>query len=286
MENWYYQGENQQGAQYYYSDARMEMCQTVKIVFKLGYKQTQGFLESIFEMLQIELPVPSYSEMCKRLSRLKIKERKYTKGDGEKGLRISTDSTGLKEFGYGEWKVRKHGWGKHRTWRKLHVTINPDDNIILANELTDNSIDDADVVDELLSQTRIEIDSFTGDGAYDKNKVYDILKSRQIKPIIPPRKNTRIRRIRKLGNRKGHKIARDKNIRLIRKIGRKKWKRKIKYQRCSISETGMFRYKIIIGDKMKSRIFIKQKNETKIACKFLNKMTKCDMPISIKVNVA
>ena len=101
LENWYYQGENQQGAQYYYSDACMEMCQTVKIVFKLGYRQTQGFLESIFEMLQIELPVPSYSEMCKRLARLKIKERKYTKRDGEKGLRISTDSTGLKVFGEG-----------------------------------------------------------------------------------------------------------------------------------------------------------------------------------------
>jgi hypothetical protein len=64
---------------------------------------------------------------------------------------------------------------------KIALTINPDDNIILANELTNTSIEDGDVVDELLKHTRIEMDSFTGDAVYDKNKVYDILKSKQIK---------------------------------------------------------------------------------------------------------
>ena len=153
--------------------------------------------------------------------------------------------------------------------------------MILANTLTGNNVDDADVVGELLKQIESNIDSFTGDSAYDKNKVYDTLKQKHIKPIIPPRKNARIK---KHGNRKGMKIIRDKNIRAIRKMGRKKWKQKIKYHRRSISETAMFRYKIIIGDRLKSRIFTKQQNESKIACKILNKMTKCGMPISIIIN--
>ncbi len=283
LENWYFKGETHQGSQYYYSDDSIEMCQTIKIVFKLAYRQTQGFLESVFEMCQIDLPVPSYSVMCKRLLKLKVKENPYEKKEGEIGLNISADSTGLKVSGEGEWKVRKHGWSKHRTWRKLHMAINPDDSIILANDLTENSIDDADVVDELLSQIKNEIDSFTGDGAYDKNKVYLTLKSHQINPIIPPRKNARIR---KHGNAKGVSYCRDINIRSIRKFGRKKWKEKKKYHRRSLSETEMFRYKIIIGDKLKSRILIKQKNESKVACKALNKMTMCGMPKSIKIKVA
>ena len=141
-------------------------------------------------------------------------------------------------------------------------------------------MDDADVVDKLLDQVNENIDTFTGDGAYDKNKVYSILDENKIKPVIPPRVNARIK---KHGNKNGKVNSRDKNIRLIRKYGRRKWKRKMKYHRRSNSETNMFRYKIIIGDKLKSRIFSKQKIESKIACKIINKMTRTGMPISVKI---
>lgn len=280
LDDWYYKGPEQKGAQYVYSDSCIELCLTIKILFKLGYRQTQGFLESIFESWGIDLRVPSYSEMCKRSSVIRIKKEKYKKKSREAGIQISTDSTGLKVYGEGEWKVRKHGWSKHRTWQKLHMAVNPEDKIIISNELTGNNIDDADVVEELLKDIN-NIASFIGDGAYDKNKVYELLESRKIKPIIPPRKNARIK---KHGNKKGKRFARDKNIRGIRKHGRKKWKQKIKYHKRSISETNMFRYKIIIGEKLKSRIIEKQKTESKIACKIINRMTKCGMPISIKIN--
>jgi hypothetical protein len=282
LDNWYFKGKYQKGAQFEYSDACIELCLTIKLVFKLGYRQTQGFLESIFEMWGVDLSVPSYSDICKRSSKIVIKYN-YKRKDGEKGINISADSTGLKVYGEGEWKVRKHGWSKHRTWQKLHMAINPEDKIIISSELTGNNIDDADVVNELLKGVKEKIGSFIGDGAYDKNKVYELLKSKAIKPIIPPRKNAKIRKHK---NNKGARLARDKNIRGIRKYGRKNWKQRIKYHQRSISETNMFRYKTIIGEKLKSRIIEKQKAETKIACKIINTMTRCGMPISIKINYA
>jgi hypothetical protein len=58
-------------------------------------------------------------------------------------LETAIDSTGLKVYGEWEWKVRKHGWSKHRTWRKLHVCIDLASQEILSVELTGNEEDDA-----------------------------------------------------------------------------------------------------------------------------------------------
>ena len=117
--------------------------------------------------------------------------------------------------------MRKHGWSKHRTWQKLHLAVNPDEKTILGNELTTNGTDDAAVVEPLLSQVTEKVKRFTGDGAYDTIKVYQALAGRKIQPVIPPRKNSRIK---KHGNKKGKVNLRDKAIRMIRRIGRVKWK--------------------------------------------------------------
>ena len=85
------------------------------------------------------------------------------------------DSTGLKIYGEGEWKVRMHGVSKRRTWRKLHIGANPDDGEIQAVILTENSVSDDATVEVLLEQIEQEIINFGADGAYDKRKVYDSL---------------------------------------------------------------------------------------------------------------
>ena len=81
------------------------------------------------------------------------------------------DSTGLKVFGEGEWKMRKHGKSKRRTWRKLHLAVNPDTHEIEAETLTENGCDDASQVDDLLDQATNKVGGFYGDGAYDKQAV-------------------------------------------------------------------------------------------------------------------
>jgi len=79
---------------------------------------------------------------------------------------LVVDSTGLKAFvqeteGEGEWKVKKHGAGGRRTWRKLHLAVDPDTHLIVAQSLTENNVHDGDQVeplprDEAIRQIRRE----------------------------------------------------------------------------------------------------------------------------------
>jgi hypothetical protein len=190
------------------------------------------------------------------------------------------DSTGLKVYGEGEWKVRQHGYSKHRTWRKIHIAVNPEDGIIHSAEMTTNAVDDAAMVEPVLKKIKGKVKRFGGDGAYDKSKVYHTLERERIQPIIPPQKNARIRRH---GNCKGRATARDKALRYIREHGRKKWKRVHGYHKRSIAETTMFRFKTILGDKLQSRSIENQRVEAILSCKILNKMAKCGMPASTKI---
>ena len=277
---WYYKGKKQKGAQFKYSAQCIEACCMIRKVYRLALRQTEGLVESIISLLQLEMDVPHYSVLCRRSKTLKISSvlvRRINKGEH---LHIVLDSTGLKVYGEGEWKVRQHGYSKHRTWRKIHIAVNPEDGIIHAAEMTTNGVDDAQMVKPVLEKIKGKVKKFGGDGAYDKTKVYDVLEKQKIKPIIPPRKNARISRH---GNCRGRTKPRDQALRYIRKHGRKKWKKTHHYHRRSIAETTMFRYKTILGDKLQSRTYERQYTEALLSCKILNKMANCGMPESVKI---
>jgi len=125
---WRYAGEKQRGSQYDYSDQAIRMMLTIKEVFRLTNRRTEGFVRSIFKLMRICLPVPDHTTLSKRGKGLKVDLPKKTQGS----LNIVMDSTGLKIYGEGEWKVRMHGASKRRTWRKLHVRANPEDGEIQA----------------------------------------------------------------------------------------------------------------------------------------------------------
>lgn len=251
---------------------------TVKEVFHLTNRQTEGFMHSLFAMQKIALPVPDHSTLSKRGKKLKVNLPKRT----NQSLNIVMDSTGLKIYGEGEWKVRQHGVSKRRTWRKLHVGANPEDGEIQAVLLTENSVSDDDAMEALLSQIEPEITKFAADGAYDKRKVYDSLNahSPDVDLLIPPRKNARIW---KHGNTKAKCLKRDENLRSIRKHGRKEWKKQSGYHVRSLSETVMFRLKTIFGDKLSARLIETQTTQAVIRCAALNKMTHLGMPQAYKV---
>jgi IS5 family transposase len=247
----------------------------IREIYKLGYRQTEGFLESLIKKLNWKVNVPDYSVINRRRKKLKIKLKERSKGKKY----IVVDSTGAKVYGEGEWKVRQHGWSKHRTWRKIHLAVDESTGQIESCATTTNGIDDAAMVKPLLDEID-GVKKLAGDGAYDKKKVYEELDRRKIKPIIPPCKRARIE---KHGNSLGKEKPRDKNIRAIRKFGRKKWKKKIGYHRRSIAETTMYRFKNTFGDKLTSRIMIQQETEVKIKCLALNKMATLGLPITTKI---
>ena len=285
IEQWYYKGLPKRGGQFTYSDLAIETALTIKAVYHLGLRQTEGMIQSLVELLGLELDIPDYTTICRRQGELKIT---LPVQSCHKPLHLVVDSTGLKVFGEGEWKVRQHGYSKRRTWRKLHLGVDEASGEIQASELSTNQVDDASCAKILLDQIKPPLSTFGGDGGYDKNKVYDLLAHRPkqadpVKAVIAPRHDAKIKQH---GNCANKPLPRDENIRAIRKLGRKRWKEQSGYHRRSIAETAMSRYKLIIGPMLKARDFQRQKVEAKTGCAILNRMAHLGMPDSYKVEFA
>ena len=171
--------------------------------------------------------------------------------------------------------MKKHGADGRRTWRKLHLAVDPDTHMIVAQSLTENSVHDSKQVEPLLEQVESEIGAFYGDGAYDQWKVHDSLQEKEIEAIIPPRKNAKIKQH---GNSCEESIPRDEAIRSIRSEGRKGWKESVGYHCRSLAETAIFRMKNTLGGKLKKRTLTNQITETALRCKILNLFVTLGMP--------
>ena len=275
---WLYTGEKQRGSQFDYSDKAIEIMLIIKEVFHLTNRGVEGFVRSLFEMMKINLPVPDHSTLSKRGKTLQVQLPKKASSS----LNLALDSTGLKIYGEGEWKVRKHGYSKRRTWRKLHLGANPENGEIQAVLLTENNVSDDATVKDLLEQIAQTLITCAADGAYDKRKVYDVLNehSPEVEILIPPRKNARIWQH---GNSKAEHLKRDENLRYIRKHGRQQWKKASGYHMRSLAETAMFRLKTIFGGELSARLLETQTTQALIRCLALNKMSHLGMPESYLV---
>lgn len=268
LKNWYHEnGEGKRGRPFTYSDSTMELFLTVRELLRLPYRQTEGFVHSILALLAEGLDVPDFTSAAKRAGKLDVGLPVLPRRGH---VDVVLDSTGLKVFGEGEWKVRQHGPSKRRTWRKLHLAIDPDTQEIVAEVLTTNAGHDADQAEELLEEVPGKIDSVTADGAYDQWKVYEAIDQRGARPKIAPRRNARIKRH---ANAAGPRLARDEAIRTIRRIGRKNWKKRIGYHCRSLAETAVFRLKTTFGPILKNRKLPNQLTEARLRCKILNHFT-------------
>jgi hypothetical protein len=246
-----------------YSDRAIEVMLTIKAVYGLPLRATTGFVQSIFDLLGIPLSVPDYTTISRRAEYLNVHLRKTHKEITD----LILDSTGSKVFGEGEWKVRKHGWSKRRTWKKLHIGIDSHGEI-RGVVMTDNNMHDSLVVDNILNQETSQITDFYGDGAYDTWEVYQTLIAWGITGFhIPPRTGAVIQMH---GNNNRIPYPRDVNLRAIRKSTRKQWKETSGYHTRSLVENLMFRYKTIFGDHMSFRSDTRQRNEVLTKCNILN----------------
>jgi hypothetical protein len=173
IEGWKSDRPPQQGAQWIFTDLAIQTCLQVKVVYGLGLRETEGFVESLFALMGLEeLPVPDYTTLSKRQGDLEVEiggvgsgaATGAAPGEGSSGEAVSEereevpvylviDSTGLKVYGEGEWKQRTHGKQKRRTWRKLHLGVDSDTGEITAATLTDNTSGDASQVESLLEET-------------------------------------------------------------------------------------------------------------------------------------
>ena len=154
------------------------------------------------------------------------------------------------------------------------------DHEIQAAMVTGPGVTDAETVSALLEQVENPIERAAADGAYDRQVVYDALKSRSARAVVPPRRDAKVKRH---GNSSGPRLARDENLLRIRKVGRSAWKKESGYHERSLVETAMSRMKTIFGDGVSSRTEARQATEAGVRCRALNIMTHQGMPRSERV---
>ncbi len=265
------------GGQPHYSALAISTALTLRAVFRLGLRQTEGLIGSILQLLGLDLAVPDHTTLSRRGETLVLPPRPRSGGGP---LHLLVDSTGLKLGGPGEWLGEKHGTKKHRAWRKLHLGLDADSGEIVAVELTTNDVDDGAPVGPLLDQVEGAVASFTGDGAYDRDDVYGAVAARhpEASVIVPPRSNA----VPSEGA-ETTPTQRDRHLEQIAARGRLGWQKASGYNRRALAEAAVSRYKRVIGDALRSRTDRRQATEVAIAVRALNRMLELGRPESVRI---
>jgi hypothetical protein len=257
-----------------YSDDAILCALMVRSIFNLPLRALEGFLLSIFQMLGVNLPVPSYSQISRRsaaLGKVLVQLSKRRPTD------LVFDSTGFKVYGEGEWKVRQHGSDKRRIWRKLHVALDPHSQEIILADLTTSAGTDASTGVTMLKKASKRLSRVFGDGAYDSQNFRRAAHSKGAQVIVPPRRTARHH------SHSNDPViqARNHDLEAIRGLGpdgRKIWKILRGYHLRSLVETTMFRLKQLFSGSLRSRCWDRQVAETRVRCLVLNRMTQLGMP--------
>jgi transposase len=273
---WYGKPSGKRGAPRRYSDLAVTFALTMRVLLRLPLRGCEGFLQTLLK--SSGLAVPDYTTLSRRGKTLSVRLPQTSRGEN---IWLVVDSSGLKIYGEGEWKVRMHGVGKRRTWRKLHIGVDASTGEIVAGALTTADVHDSEMLPDLLEEMGGAVEAVSGDGAYDMRDDYKAISKIGAKAVIPPRRGAKIWRH---GNCGDSPLERDENLRYIRKHGRKKWKEESGYHRRSLAETAFFRIKTIFGDRLRSRDFDNQATEAFLRLSILNRMTALGMPDSYPVS--
>ena len=265
------------GGQPYYSALAITTALIMRAVFHLALRQTEGLIGSVITLLGLALTVPDHSTMSRRGKTLVLPPLRRS----ETGpLHLIVDSTGLKLGGAGEWLVEKHGTSRRRSWRKLHIGIDAGSGEIVAIELTEKDVDDAARTGALLDQVSDPIASFTADGAYDQDRVYEAVAERHpdAAVIVPPRSTATLS-----ASAGTAPTRRDQHIQEVAEHGRMGWQKSSDYNVRAKVEAAIGRYKRMIGDALRSRTDETEATEVAIAATTLNRMLGLGRPNYVRI---
>ena len=256
------------GKPFTYSDAHIEALLMVKLLLRLSLRAVEGFALGMARIAQADWPVPNYSTLSRREKKLDV-ELGSVMTEGKRHVLI-VDSTGLKVFGEGEWKVRIHGTdGKRRTWRKIHLLVDRESGHVVAVETTPNDVADCHVLPALLPAA-LDGDFVLGDGAYHTQKLHRTVHAKggtllSAPPVtaVPWRPHHK---------RKDEPAFAFRNAQLtpLQRLGRTEWKMRSGYSQRSFVESTNHRLKSITGDRLSARTLDRQKAEVRLRCKALN----------------
>ncbi len=228
IKTWRAPSSGEPGGQRVYANIAIETALTIRMVFHLPLRQTEGFLRSLADHLQVDLPVPDHTTLSRRTRRLGAIP--FYTGAGDRPVHVLIDSTGLRiHVGH----LRKPP--KHRAWRKLHVAVDARTGEIVASALTSRRVRDGAQAPTLLGQIDQRVASVSADSAYDTERVYEAAHAqgdgRAVRVCIPPGRNAQ------LSPRPSAALKeRNRNVRAINKLGRREWPKRSGYSRRAMVE--------------------------------------------------
>ncbi len=275
IQSWFADTESRKGRPYFFSETCILLCLTLRARFNLPLRTTQGLIEGLFEQLGLALPVPSYTQLCRRSSNIKIPSKAK---NIRRPINVVVDSTGLKVYGEGEWKMRIHGKSKRRTWRKLHLAVNPQSFEIVSMELTESNRTDGKTLPSLIKDIP-QIKEAFADAAYMYRECFESIDAKGGKAIIDLRGGTSLARAPTPGLAQRNRIVRE----LWESSSKRSWKKRVGYHRRSLVETQMFRFKKLLGPSLLSRKMATQVAEAEIKTMVLNCMTRLGMPRTMAI---
>ena len=278
VEGWRAQPRATRGGQPWYSPLTILTALTLRAVFGLALRQTEGLIGSVIGLLGLDLSVPDHSTLCRRAEALEV-PRPQPRREGEP-LHLLVDSTGLKLCGAGEWLVEKHGTKTRRSWRKLHIGLDADTGPIVAAALTAKEVDDGAAVGPLLDQVAAAVASFTADGAYDQGGVSAAVAERhpEAAVIVPPRSTAVPSDVAETAP-----TQRDCHLQGTAEHGRAAWQKASGYTKRARAEAAMSRFKQVIGDGLRSRTDERRATEVAVAVHALNRRVEFGRPISVRI---
>src|SRR3712207_3963938 len=234
-----------------YAEIAIETGHLLRLAFGRPWRQTEGLLRSLATLLGASVGVPDHTTFSRRSPGLAL-AGSLAEAQRSGPVHVVIDATGLKVYGAGEWLVEKHGGRGRRTWRKLHLAVDPGTGELLASALTTTEEGDAALVGPLLEQITGAIASVIADGAYDGEPVYRAVAEHQPDPpaavVIPPRATAVPSPTADTAP-----PQRDRHLRMIEERGRMGWQKAVGYGRRSLGETAVSRPKAIIGRGLRAR---------------------------------
>ncbi len=271
---WKAEPRTTRGGQPRYSALAIATALTLRAVFRLALRQTEGLIGSILALLGLDLAVPDHSTLSRRAETLEVASTAARLAP----VHLLVDSTGLKLCGLGRVAA---GEARHATasWRKLHIGVDADTGQIVAATLTTSDVDDASQVGPLLDQAG-PLASFTADGAYDQDGVYvQVARSFPDAPVIVPPRSSAV----PSDTAETAPTQRDRHLQVISEHGRRRWQKASGYHWRALVEADISRFKRVIGDALRSRTDRRRKTEIALAVGVLNRMLELGRPEYVRL---
>jgi len=265
FKEWRAKKSKKNGHPFVYGNEIIKSMSYIRFKFHLSLRETEGFFKSLIEIMKTLRTVPCYTQLCRRMKKLSLPQELLNK----RGVTdIILDTTGLKAYGEGEWRAEKYG-GK-KSWRKLHLVLDPASGKLLLAEISQEHVHDTAYLEQALQKANGKKGKVLIDGIADSRRCYELAGKYNKELLTPPKKGAVLRKER------GYE-KRNETVRIVRGLGGDRiaksiWGKLVGYNRRVIVESMMARWKGLYGGSLRSRCEERKRVEVTIKALMINEM--------------